>query len=197
MSTDISEYSGTDYSICCLSRGFLWISPSFSGCTQIQRARLFPFLGELWQKKKNVGSTWSLGSRWVWSLRFMFSAISPTDPHHCLIPGAGGGKQQAFLQLWIRAACVSCPVKATSKAWGGLPGLHWKSSGATAQGGSGFLRQPLATWGDQVLSWREHIIRLFLCFYCKLLVYYTPKRKDKGKERQTDRRGQIWKKHSR
>ena len=43
-------------------------------------------------EKKNLGSTWSLGSRWVWSLRFMFSAISPTDPHHCLIPGAGGGK---------------------------------------------------------------------------------------------------------
>ena len=26
--------------------------PGFSGCTQIQRAHLFPSLGELWQKKK-------------------------------------------------------------------------------------------------------------------------------------------------
>ena len=68
----------------------------------------------------------------------------PDWPPPLFDPGAGGSKQQAFLQLWIRAARAPCPIKATSKAWGGLPGPHWKASGAAAQGGSG-------SWGSRWL----------------------------------------------
>ena len=100
----------------------------------------------------------------------------------------GWWRQAASLSAALNQGCL-CIVPCQSHIKGlrrvtrsTLKGLRSRSSGRlrVPEAAAGYL-------GDRVLSWGEHIIRLFLSFYCKLLVYYAPKRKDKGRERETDR----------
>lgn len=179
--------------MCCLSRDFLWILPDLLKCTQILGACLFPSSGELWWRKHwscLKGGHHAGCDYWV-SHSLLFSQWTfwwyPTATAVAL------GSVAESSTPFHSSESGLLVYHAQSKPHQRLE-LGWRVYTESPQEPQlGRHRAPEAascSLGDQVLSWREHIIQLFLCFYCKLLVYYAPKRKDRG-ERKRDRDGDI------
>lgn len=52
-----------------------------------------------------------------------------------------------------------------------------------SSGSTGLLRQLPAPWWTRYFPKENTSFNSFLCFYCKLLVYYSSKRKNRGQEK--------------